>query len=102
MTGNANAGAPGETQERVWVRGLIMLAFIFLFGIGQTIMNLGAVVQFLWLVFMGQPNAFLIRFGRSLAAWLSEVAHFLFMDTNKRPFPWSPWPESQGIRDLGC
>lgn len=92
MTNEAGSGAHEEARERVWVRGLIMLVFIVLFGVGQALMNLGAVAQFLWLLFTGQPNAFLVRFGRSLAGWLSEVAHFLFMDTDKRPFPWSPWP----------
>jgi hypothetical protein len=35
----------------VWMRGLFMLLFMIAFGLGQFILNLLAVVQFLWLLF---------------------------------------------------
>src|SRR6476619_2026998 len=53
-----------------WKRGLFMLLFAAAFGVGQSLLILLAVVQFLWLLFAGEPNLFLLRFGRSLSAGL--------------------------------
>ena len=76
----------------VWKRGLFMLLFMIAFGIGQTLLNVLAVVQFLWLLFTKEPNQVLQRFGRSLSAWLAAAALFLCCDTDQKPFPWTEWP----------
>ena len=47
--GQEPAGAMGKSE--VWKRGLIMLVFMFAFGVGQGILYLSAVAQFLWLLF---------------------------------------------------
>ncbi|MGO8843516.1 MAG: DUF4389 domain-containing protein [Methyloceanibacter sp.] len=51
-----------------------MLLFAFLFGIGHMVLNAITVVQFLWLLITREPNAYLARFGVSLAKWFGEVA----------------------------
>ena len=87
-----------ETQTAradVWKRGLVMLAFIILLGIGQGLMQLLAVVQFLWLLFNNQPNQFLVGFGSSLAEWLAQTGRFLCCATQEKPFPWKPWPNTE-------
>lgn len=76
----------------VWKRGLIMLVFMFLFGVGQGLLQLLAVAQFLWLLFTNQPNQILVGFGRSLAEWLAQVGRFQCCDTEDKPFPWKAWP----------
>ena len=81
-------------RRDVWMRGLIMLVFIVLFWVGQWLLGLMAVIQFLWLLFSGRPNPQLISFGRSLAKWLAEVGRFQCVDTEERPFPWATWPNS--------
>jgi len=63
------------------------------FGVGQWLLYLLAVVQFLWLLFVREPNQFLVRFGGTLAAWLSEVGQFLSCASDDKPFPWRPWPD---------
>ncbi len=75
-----------------WKRGLIMLAFMFAFGAGQSILYLIAIAQFVWLLIEKEPNRFLSRFGQSLAIWLSQVAKFLSCATDEKPFPWMAWP----------
>lgn len=79
----------------VWKRGLVMLAFIILLGIGQGLMQLLAVVQFLWLLFNNQPNRLLVGFRRSLAEWLAQTGRFLCCDTEEKPFPWKAWPNTE-------
>ena len=84
--------ATNVRKSDVWKRGLIMLVFMFLFGVGQSILYLIAVIQFLWLLFANEPNRFLVDFGKSLALWLADTARFLCCATNERPFPWNSWP----------
>ncbi len=78
-----------------WKRGLFMLVFMILFGFGQGLLQVLAIVQFLWLLFAHQPNAFLVDFGRSLADWLAEVGRFQCCDTEEKPFPWAAWPSPE-------
>ncbi|MCG8562260.1 MAG: DUF4389 domain-containing protein [Hyphomicrobiales bacterium] len=82
------------TPERkdVWRRGLFMLVFVVLFGIGHALLKLLAVAQFLWLLFTGRPNQILVDFGRSLAEWLAQVGRFQCCETEDKPFPWKAWP----------
>jgi hypothetical protein len=81
----------------VWMRGLFMLLFMIAFWVGQTLLNLLAIVQFLWLLFANEPNQFLGRFGGSLSIWFSEVARFLSCASEEKPFPWKSWPDAGGI-----
>jgi hypothetical protein len=80
------------TARDVWMRGLSMLILMIGFAVGQSLLNLTALVQFLWLLFARAPNEFLTRFGNSLALWLADVARFLTCATDEKPFPWRPWP----------
>ncbi|HXF54046.1 MAG TPA: DUF4389 domain-containing protein [Hyphomicrobiaceae bacterium] len=84
-----------RTARDVWMRGLIMLLFMFAFAVGQALLNLTALVQFVWLLVTREPNTFLLRFGRSLAAWFAEIARFLSCASEERPFPWKSWPDPQ-------
>jgi hypothetical protein len=85
-----SAAAPAKSET--WKRGLIMLAFIFAFGAGQSILYLIAVAQFLWLLIAKEPNKLLVEFGQSLAVWLAQIAKFLSCATDEKPFPWAAWP----------
>ena len=76
----------------VWMRGLFMLVFMIGFTVGQWLLNLLAVVQFLWLLFAREPNEFLARFGNSLSIWLAEIGRFLSCASDEKPFPWRSWP----------
>ena len=75
-----------------WKRGLFMLVFIFAFGVGQSLLYLTAIAQFLWILLAGEPNKLLVGFGNSLALWLADTARFLSCATEEKPFPWAAWP----------
>src|SRR3990170_4606855 len=83
-----------STKLAIWKRGLFMLVFIFAFGVGQSLLYLTAVAQFLWLLFAKEPNGLLVGFGKSLALWLAETARFLSCATDEKPFPWVAWPQA--------
>jgi uncharacterized protein DUF4389 len=78
----------------VWMRGLFMLLLMMGFAIGQWLLNLLAIVQFLWLLFAREPNLALASFGNSLSIWLAEVGRFLTCASDEKPFPWRPWPDT--------
>ncbi len=63
---------PTTEPRSVWMRGLFMLLFAILFGIGHIVLNAITVVQFFWLLIKREPNPFLSRFGQSLATWFAE------------------------------
>src|SRR4249920_550609 len=58
---------PAASTSDTWKRGLIMLVLIFAFGVGQGLLYLTAIVQFLWLLIARERNGLLAGFGKSLA-----------------------------------
>ena len=80
------------------MRGLFVLLFMIGFWVGQSLLNVLAIVQFLWLLFAHEPNQFLARFGSSLSTWLSEIGRFLVSASEEKPFPWRPWPDAAASR----
>jgi hypothetical protein len=91
---NTDNPAPEMSKPDIWKRGLVMLLFVFAFGVGQSLLYLTAVVQFLWLLFTKEPNKLLVGFGSSLALWLAETARLLCCATDDKPFPWKAWPKA--------
>jgi Domain of unknown function (DUF4389) len=87
-----------STARDVWMRGLFMLLLIIGFTIGQWLLNILAIVQFLWLLFAREPNQLLSGFGNTLAIWLAGVGRFLACATDEKPFPWRPWPNAGAAR----
>ncbi|HWK34257.1 MAG TPA: DUF4389 domain-containing protein [Hyphomicrobium sp.] len=79
-------------DSAIWLRGLYMLLLAIAFGVGQTLLCLTAIAQFLWLLFAGEANGQLTRFGVTLARWLADTARFLTCASEVKPFPWSSWP----------
>ncbi len=85
---------PAAITSDTWKRGLIMLVLIIAFGVGQWLLYLTAVVQFVWLLIAKERNGLLAGFGKSLALWLAETARFLCCATDEKPFPWRSWPRA--------
>ena len=77
-----------------WMRGLYMLLLALAFGIAQTLLCVTAIVQFLWLLFTGETNRQVGKFGISLSRWFADTARFLTGTSESKPFPWAPWPRA--------
>ncbi len=82
------------SKRPIWMRGLFMLLLMIAFWIAQWLLWVVGIVQFLWLFFADEPNAFLKRFGRSLSLWLGETARFVSCASEDKPFPWKAWPSA--------
>ena len=85
-------GEVRSSTSVVWMRGLFMLLLLLAFALAQSLLWVIAIAQFCWLLFAGEHNAPIARFGRSLALWLAETARYITCASEMRPFPWAPWP----------
>lgn len=100
-TGPASGGqavdqpVPGYKRKSVWLRGLFMLLFMIFFEIGEWLLGIVAVLQFLWLLFDRAPNENIKRFGQSLSLWLQHTARYQACATDEKPFPWASWPKPE-------
>ena len=82
-----------EAPEGIWMRGLWMIVLALLFGLGETILAVTALVQWLWMLFTKEKNGFLVDFGADMGAWMRDVARFQTGATEDKPFPWARWGE---------
>ncbi len=88
----SDAGKIPAERARDWRRAGFTVVFLFLFGCGQALLNATAIVQLIWFLIAKEPNPFLRQFGVSLGRWLAEMARYIFMDSDEKPFPWTAWP----------
>lgn len=90
-----NEGLKQHVQARdTWIRFAYMILFGAVFYIGQFVVGLVAVVQFLHKLLTGAPHARLAVFGAGLAAYYREIVEFLSYQSERIPFPFSPWPRT--------
>ena len=82
-----------EPPESPWLRGLHMLVFAVLLEVAQWVLLVATVLQFLWILFAKEKNAFIAEFGDSLSKWLARAARFQTAATEDKPFPWRRWGE---------
>lgn len=80
-----------DTREFPWKRGLFMILFAVLFGIGELLLGVAAILQFLFLAISREKNPRISAFGADLGAWLSDVAKFQTAVTEEKPFPFKAW-----------
>lgn len=88
-----DSGEGVSAPKGIWMRGLYMLILAFLFGVGETILVVVALVQFFWMLFSKEKNQFLADFGKDLGDWLAAVARFQAGATEDKPFPWAKWAD---------
>ena len=79
-------------RRNIWLRGLFMLLMAMLYQLSGTLLFIVAIMQFLFALLNGMPNARLLAFGRSLGRYVQQIVRFLSFDTEEMPFPFSDWP----------
>ena len=78
-----------------WVRLLFMFVFAFFYGLSRVVTAAVVAVQFFHVLFAGETNTQLKRFGHSLAIYSYQVVNYLTFNTETRPFPLdAEWPDS--------
>lgn len=80
-------------SRSTWMRLLFMVLFLVLYGISRLVVTAVIVIQFLHVLFTGEPNQPLLRFGQSLATYTYQIVAYLTFVTDVRPFPFDvDWP----------
>lgn len=74
-----------------WIRGLLMLVFVFVLGLLKLVVSLAALFQFLMLLITGAPNRQVQVFGRGLANFSHDLTAYLTCASERLPFPFSEW-----------
>ena len=85
------------TDRDTWIRGFFMLLFsLLLFALAHSPIRIviSAIVlfQFGTMLLVGKPNQRLLDFGYSLAIYAFQIITYLTYNTDKKPFPFSDWP----------
>lgn len=82
-------------SRSTWVRLVFMLLFAVIFYVSEFVLFAVAALQFLFMLFSGETNERLTRFGLNLARFIQQVAQFLTCNTEVMPFPFSDWPDEE-------
>jgi hypothetical protein len=80
-------------DRSVWLRGLYMVIFMFFLGVAKFVAFVVIVFQFLTVLFTGEANQRLLRFGQSLSTYQYQVMVFLTYNSEQHPFPMGDWPQ---------
>jgi len=94
-------GSDDDSRTRAnLLRLLFMCVMAMIFGIGVTVAGIVVVMQFLWVLFTGEPKKEFRSIGRQLGDYAREIALYMTFNTEERPFPFDrDWPS--GSKDSG-
>ena len=90
----------GDWRESIrdrgtWLRGLHMLLLLLCLSLALMILYAVAAVQFASVLFTRRPFEPPLPFARSLSAYIAGIALFLTWTSDIKPWPWSPWPDTE-------
>lgn len=82
-------------NSKHWMRLLLMvLMYVILFSLVQLIAGVSLAIQWILVLFKGEPNPRLLRFTKGLNRYTYQIMEFINFNSEVRPFPLSDWPES--------
>jgi len=76
------------------IRGAFMLLFLVISRVVDVCVLLLALFQLLCSLIVHEPNVNARRFGMHLSWYLAEIVQFLSYNTDRKPWPFSPWPQT--------
>lgn len=82
-----------KDSDNIWVRGVYIILFGFIYSVAEVVMIAVVVLQFLFILFTKEKNEKLLIFGAELSSFLYQVFQFLTFNSDTRPFPFASWPE---------
>lgn len=77
--------------KNVLIRCMYMILFLIVSRIVSACVFLIAVFQLFCSLIWRKPNDDVMDFGRALSIYLAEIVQFLSYNTEKKPWPFSPW-----------
>lgn len=85
-------------SRSTWLRLLFMIICSLLYAVSRLVVFTVVALQFLWLLFTGEPNQRLTAAGQSLATYTYQLVRYLTFGSDVRPFPFDDdWPSSKPL-----
>ena len=88
---NPSFNDPG--REAILLRVLWMLVFVLVWQVAQFLLGALVLVQLIYRLVYGAPNAGLMNFGDSLSQYLAQIGRFGSFHSEQKPWPFSDWPQ---------
>ena len=85
-----------ESSRELWLRGLHMLLFAFAFGAVEVLLWALALFQLVSRLLGYDEDARVGAFAHSLSRYVYEIALYLSFGSERKPFPFAPWPDPEG------
>jgi len=80
------------TVEKTWVRAIFMMIFGLLYSLAEIVLIAVVVFQFLTVLFSGEKNKKLLKFGNELSIYIFQILQYLTYNSDEKAFPLSDWP----------
>ena len=78
--------------EKTWVRALFMMVSGLLYSLAEIVLLAVIVFQFLTVLFTGEKNEKLLKFGAELSQYIFQIFQYLTYNSEEKAFPFSNWP----------
>ena len=78
--------------ESIVLRVFWMLVFLLVWQVAQLVLGGLVLVQLIYRLVYGAPNAGLMNFGDSLGLYLAQIGRFGSFHTEQKPWPFADWP----------
>ncbi|MDY1046353.1 DUF4389 domain-containing protein [Pseudomonas coleopterorum] len=82
-------------REAIVLRVLWMLVFVLVWQVAQFLLGALVLVQLIYRLVYGAPNADMMAFGDSLSQYLAQIGRFGSFHTEHKPWPFSDWPTAR-------
>ena len=79
------------------IRGAFMILFFVAARCVGVLVAVITLFQFLCVLIAGKPNGNVKDFGRNLSLYAAEIIQFLSYNTDRKPWPYFPWPEEKPL-----
>jgi hypothetical protein len=82
-------------RESIGLRIVWMLVFTLCWQIAATLLGFVVLIQLVYRLFYGAPNASFLAFGDSLSQYLAQIGRFGTFNTEEKPWPFADWPTAR-------
>lgn len=93
-----NDNEPYTDGGAIWRRGMFILLFAVVYQVAKIVIFFAVVFQFLCILISGKRNGQVLELGQGLSTYVYEILLFMTFNSERRPFPFSPWPEDASRR----
>jgi|FLOH01.1.fsa_nt_gi hypothetical protein len=83
------------TSDAFWLKTLYIIGFFIVYRVLDLVLLLITLVQWVFRLVSGEPNASLTEFGQALGEYVKQIIHYLSGASDEKPFPFQDWPNSK-------